>query len=213
MEQTAALVRLQLRRLGERPGLRAARLYSIGIFASFALLVLLVRFDDAVDYTNLAVSALESASLMVAGLSAWACAADLSSEDDKEGVTALVGVHGVPPRKLEYSRLLGALVRTATAVAAPSFGIIVLGACFTGAVGWAVSLAAATLLYAALLAISLIVPARLVARWTKGWSKLVLLTAVLALEVLHAYNGAVPSWSSVFGAGLHELKALGKALA
>ena len=213
MQHTAALVRLQLRRLGERPGLRAARLYSIGIFVSYALLALLADFDGAAESTPLITSALESSSCVVAGLSALACAADLSSEDERDGVALFTGLHGVTPRGLECSRTLGALVRTATAIAAPAWGLIVLVVLTTRALLWALALALGISVYATALAVALVLLSRLAARFAKGHGKLVLALSVLVPELVHAHNAHVPSWSSVFGEGLEQLRWLGEVLA
>jgi hypothetical protein len=192
--------------------MRAARLYSYGILASFGLLALLSRAGPF-GLTKLVSSALESASLVVAGLSAWACAADLTSEDRRDGVAALAGVHGVSARALERWRTLGAVVRTSTAIAAPAVGVVLLGAITSGALVWAVVLSLAALSYGLLLASSLVPLARLAALVGKGYGKALLAACVGVPELLRLAGAHVPSWSSVFGSLLHELEWLGRTFA
>lgn len=212
MARSADLVRLQLRRLAERPGMRAARVYSYGILLSFALIALVSRPGPA-GLTKLVSSALESASLMVAGLSAWACAADLSHEDRRDGYATLAGVHGVTGRALELWRSVGAILRTASAIATPAVGVIALGALTTGALGWALGLSLSALGYALVLASSLLGLARLTAFVAKEQGKLLLAVCVLTPELLRLAGAAVPSFSSVFAGLLRQLEAFGSALA
>lgn len=192
--------------------MRAARLYSYGILASFGLLALLSRAGPF-GLTKLVSSALESASLVVAGLSAWACAADLASEDRRDGVAALAGVHGVSTRALERWRTLGAVVRTSSAIAAPAIGVVLLGALTSGALLWALVLSLGALVYALLLASSLVPLARLAALVGKGYGKVLLAACVGIPELMRVAGAQVPSWSSVFGSLLHDLEWLGRALA
>lgn len=192
--------------------MRAARLYSYGILASFGLLALLSRSGPP-GLTKLASSALESASLVVAGLSAWACAADLSREDRRDGVAALAGVHGVSARTLERWRTLSAVLRTGVAIAAPALGVVALGVLRNGALLWALALSFGIVAYGLVLATSLVPLARLAALVGKGQGKLLLLACVATPELLRLAGAPVPSWSSVFGGLLHELEWLGRALA
>lgn len=192
--------------------MRAARVYSYGILASFALVALISR-PGPVGFTKLASSALESASIMVAGLSAFACAADLAREDRRDGFAILTGLHGVNARALELWRSLGALVRTASTIAAPAAGVIVLGALMTRALPWAFALLVSALAYALLLAGSLLALARLTAWLAKEQGKLLLVVCVATPELLRLGGAAVPSFTSVFGGLLRQIEAFGSALA
>lgn len=188
--------------------MRLARLYSFGILLSFGLLALLAT--DIESFTRLTITALKSASLVVAGLSAWASAGDLANQDKHNGLATLVGVHGVGAQHLEQARTFGAAFRTITSIALPALGIIALGAIKLGSIAWAAALGVGALVYAAGLGSLLVLVARLCALLARARGKLLLLLVLLLPELGHALAPAAPSLSSVCSVALTRLQHLGE---
>ncbi|MGC4091918.1 MAG: hypothetical protein QM756_29355 [Polyangiaceae bacterium] len=211
MSTSVALVRLQLRKLGERPGMRAARLYSLGIFLSFGLLVLLTREPGPNELTGLCVAALESASWVVAGLATWASAGPLAEEDQHDGLALLVGMHGVSPRRLAATRTFSAALRSTLSIAAPALGVALLGALKSGRLAWAGALAALSVAYALSLGVTLSLLARGLQQLFGGRARLALLLLLLGPELLRLAEPNMPSASALFGDALENIAALGKA--
>jgi len=198
----STLVRFSQRRLTELFGARAARLYGIGIAASFGVMIAVLPRPVSIGaLEGLLLQALRSASWFVAGLCAFSAARDLARRDFEEGVTALVAQRGHDARSLELSRGLAAAQFIALWIGVPS-SILALIAWIKTADparwAWTAGWLGFVIVYSSLLGIVVAGLARAASRLSPHRGRSLLAAFVFVPELLRTAWPSVPSVPAVF---------------
>jgi hypothetical protein len=188
-------------RLAESWGIRAARLYGIGIGLSYTLTILLLPDRAPVATVNAVVkNALVSASWAVAGLVMVSAARNLQRNDRNDGISALIGARGYHERDLGLARLIAAASVITVWIFVPVALLSVLAgtALSTGALRFSLGWVGFALVYAALLGASVSALARCSARFFPEHGPSVLIAAVLVPHLLRLSFPDLPSFPAAF---------------
>lgn len=202
MRDAVALWKLSNRRLAELFGMRTARIYALGIGASFALILSLSSMRALFAGADaLLHRALGSASWVVGGLSALSAARDLARRDHDDGVSTLACLRGYDARSLELSRVLAAASRIGIWVGGPCLALLLLpGAHADGR--WRLDWAWFIPCYALALGLALGTLSRVSARLSPRHGRLVLVAFILLPELFHLVLPAIPSLPRAFEGAL-----------
>lgn len=196
--------------MAELFGVRSARLYSIGIGLTFTILIALApRPSTTWLIDRLVLQALLSASWVVAGLAALACARNLASKDREEGVLSLVEQRGHAAKSLEFSRALAAALLIAVRVGFPVLLVLSVGWFKAGdwaLFGWFFGWSGFVVIYALALGLTLGVLARVAAHISPERGRIVLVLLIFLPELGRVLLPTLPTVPSVFGWALERAR-------
>ena len=195
------------------PALRLAKLYALGVFASYAVAIALTRGEGRADAIHGFVkAALISLSWVVGGLSALGSAQALAQQADRDALAALAVQRGFRPSALQRARTWAATVRVTRLVGTPALLLILVGVTRGGTLRWALSVAPAVVVYAGALGLALALLAQLSAELSPRHPRALLAVLVLGPLLLSLAYPTVPSLPRLFSALLSRLFAAGASL-
>jgi hypothetical protein len=172
--------------------MRLARMYSLGVALSFALVTLLTPTSGRGPVNGWIADALRSASWVVAGLSALSAARELEPRDDADGFSALAALRGSAREHRYRARALAIALRIALGVCLP--GLVVLGVGALRSLGpallpWLALWLAFIVAYSLALGVALSLLARACARLLAQQARLLLVCVVFVPELVRAMGG------------------------
>ena len=202
MQRLLSITLLSSRRLSELAGMRMARVYAIGLLASFVLLIAVLPASTGPQVLGSVLArALGTASWIVAGLSALSAARDLRARDDTEGISTLAALRGHDARSLELSRWIATALRIAVGVGLPVLLLTLFG-CLRlrepSSASWAPSWVAFVVGYSVVLGAALALLARSAAWLNPRRGRLLLALVVLLPELARLVAPATPSVPRAF---------------
>jgi hypothetical protein len=193
--------------------LRAARLYAFGVFASYALAILLSRGVDRQPLIQSYVrAALVALSWVVGALASLGSARVLAEHAELDGLTALALQRGFSESALLRARTLATAQRIARLIGVPALLLVLVGLACGATLPWAFAVAPAVLVYACALGLALSVLALLSAELAPRHPRAFLLALVLCPLLLSQAYSAIPSLPGLFSLLLSRLLAAGAAL-
>jgi hypothetical protein len=194
-------------------GLRAAKLYAFGVFAGYAIAISLTRGKErgAVIHGFIH-AALVSLSWVVGTLAALGTARALAEQPERDALTTLALQRGLPKSALLRARTGAASVRVTRLVFVPALLLVLVGVARGGRLGWAVSVAPATLVYASALGLALALLAHFSAELSPRHPRALLCLLVLGPLLISLAYPAVPSFPGLFSSLLSQLLAAGARL-
>jgi hypothetical protein len=193
-------------------GLRAAKLYAFGVFASYAVAISLTRGSARPAAIHGFVhAALVSLSWVVGALAALGSAQALAQQSEQDALGALARQRGLPHSALQRARIAAATVRVACTIAVPALLLVALGALRGGTLRWALSVAPAVIIYALVLGLALSLLAHFSAELSPRHPRALLAVLVLGPLLLSLAFPAIPSFPRLFSSLLTRLLA-GRAL-
>jgi len=196
--------------------MRIARLYGIGIAASYGIAIALVPGDTRAETAPALLGrALASASWVVAGLSGLSLARDLALRDRGEGIEMLAALRGHDARRLELARGIAGALRIAIWLAAPIAAIALFTAALSGTargVLLGASFTGFALVYSALLGATIAALSRAGAGLSPRRGRLVFAAIVLLPHAARVVSPETPSVPAAFAWLIERGTALSGAL-
>lgn len=182
--------------------MRMARVYALGLLASFALLLVVLPASTGPQVLGSVLArALGTASWIVAGLSALSAARDLRARDEAEGISMLAALRGHDARSLELSRLLATALRIGVGVGLPVLLLTAFGCLKVrepSPASWAPSWIAFVLGYSVVLGSAVALLARAAAWLNPRRGRLLLALVVLLPELARLVAPTTPSVPRAF---------------
>lgn len=193
-------------------GLRAAKLYAIGVFVSYAIAISLTRGSERASTIHGFVrAALVSLSWVVGALAALGSAQALAQQSEREALSALALQRGFSEKALLRARTAAATVRVTRLVGVPAVLLVLVGVARGGTLRWALSVAPAVLVYASALGLALALLAHFSAELSPRHPRALLALLVLGPVLISLAYPAVPSLPGLFSGLLSRLLAAGAA--
>ena len=193
-------------------GLRAAKLYAIGVFVSYAIAISLTRGSERASTIHGFVrAALVSLSWVVGALAALGSAQALAQQSEREALSALALQRGFSEKALLRARTAAATVRVTRLVGVPALLLVLVGVGRGGTLRWALSVAPAVLVYASALGLALALLAHFSAELSPRHPRALLALLVLGPVLISLAYPAVPSLPGLFSGLLSRLLAAGAA--
>jgi hypothetical protein len=194
-------------------GLRAARLYAFGVFATYALAIAFSKgAGQARVIHGFVAAALVALSWVVGALATLGAAQALAQQTDHLALTALAQQRGYGGAALLRARTLAAAQRIARLVCVPALLLVLVGALRGAGLAWAAAVAPAVLVYGGVLGIALAVLAQLAAELAPTEPRALLAALVLGPLLISQVFPAVPSLPHFFSWLIVRLLAAGAAL-
>jgi hypothetical protein len=194
-------------------GLRAAKLYAFGVFASYAVAISLTRGSGrSLEIHGFVRAALVSLSWVVGALAALGSAQALAGQSERDALSALALQRGFAATALLRARTGAATVRVARLVGVPALLLVAVGVARGGTLPWALSVAPAVVVYAAALGLALALLAHFSAELSPHHPRALLALLVLGPLLLSLAYPAVPSLPRLFSDLLSRLLTAGAAL-
>jgi hypothetical protein len=192
--------------------LRAARMYAFGVFATYALAILLTgsaaREPLIQSYVKAALIAL---SWVVGALAALGSARVSAEHTERDGLTALALQRGFSESTLQRARLLATAQRIALLIGLPALLLVAVGLARGATLHFALAMVPAVLIYACALGLALAVLAQLSAELAPRHPRALLLALVLCPLLFSQAYSAFPSLPGLFSALLSRLLSAGVA--
>lgn len=187
-------------------GLRAAKLYAFGVFASYAIAISLTRGSKrAAAIHGFIQAALVSLSWVVGALAALGSAQALAEQPERDALSALGRQRGFPKSALLRARTGAATVRVARLVGVPALLLVLVGIARGATLRWALSVAPAVLVYAGALGLALALLAHFSAELSPRHPRALLALLVLGPLLISLAYPAVPSLPRLFSGLLSRL--------
>jgi hypothetical protein len=191
--------------------LRAARLYALGVFSTYALLLVLVRGDEQrAALANLTHDGISALTFVVGGLSALGAARGFSRVAEWLPFDALASQRGYSALDLRRARLLASAYRCALLVGAPALGLVVVAWACGNRFGWALATGCALGVYVLVLGGSFSLLGWLAARWSQRHARACLLLLALGTAVVALGFPSLPSLPGALSWLLARIAALGE---
>ncbi len=193
-------------------GLRAARLYAFSVFAGYAIAISLTRGSErGTAIHGFIQAALVSLSWVVGALAALGSAQALAEQPERDALSALALQRGFRQSALLRARTGAATVRVARLVGVPGLLLVLVAVARGGTLPWALSVAPAVLVYAALLGLALALLAHFAAELSPRHPRALLALLVLGPFLISLAYPAIPSLPRLFSDLLSRLLAAGAA--
>jgi hypothetical protein len=194
-------------------GLRAAKLYAIGVFVSYAIAISLSRGSERASAIHGFVqAALVSLSWVVGALAALGSAQALADQPERDALAALSRQRGFTQSAVVRARTGATTVLVARLVGVPALLLVLVGVARGGSLPWALSVAPAVLVYAFALGLALALLAQFSAELSPRHPRALLTLLVLGPLLISLAYPAVPSLPRLFSALLSQLLAAGARL-
>ena len=191
-------------------GFQFARLYAVGVGSGYAIAISLAAGPNRRALIHgFVASALSSLSWVVGALSSLGAAKVLAGPTDRDALSTLALQRGIRRASLDRARTLAAAARIARLIAVPALLLVALGIARGSTLPWALSVAPALVIYAALLGLALAWLAHFSAGLAPRRPRALLLLLVLGPWLISLAYPAVPSVPSAFSRLLGELLSLG----
>ena len=194
-------------------GLRAAKLYAFGVFASYAVAISLTRGPARqAEIHGFVHAALVSLSWVVGALAALGSARALAEQPERDALSALSLQRGFPKSALLRARTGAATGQVARLVGIPALLLVLVGLARGSTLPWAVSVTPAVLVYAGALGLALALLAHFSAELSPRHPRALLCLLVLGPLLISLAYPAVPSLPGLFSGLLSRLLAAGARL-
>jgi hypothetical protein len=194
-------------------GLRAAKLYAIGVFASYAVAISLTRGSErTATIHGFVQTALVSLSWVVGALAALGSAQALAQQPERDALSALGRQRGFTQPACLRARTGAATLRVARLVGVPALLLVLVGVARGGTLAWALSVAPAVIVYASALGLALALLAHFAAELSPRHPRALLALLVLGPLLISLAYPAVPSLPGLFSGLLSRLFAVGARL-
>lgn len=194
-------------------GLRAARLYAFGVFATYALAIALAKGSARGQMIHgFLVAALGALSWVVGALATLGATQALARQVEHGGLAALAMQRGHSGAALLRARTLAAAQRIARLVGVPSVLLVVVGVLRGASLSWACAVAPAVLLYACALGLTLALLAQLAAELAPAHARALLLALILVPLPLSQVFPSIPNVPQLFSWLMTRLLQAGTAL-
>jgi hypothetical protein len=201
--------------LGRRKGLglRAARVYAVGVFATYAMVIAVAPAAGRLAAIQSAMhAALVALSWVVGALAALGTARGLAQQADGDALRALALQRGFGAHAVLRARTLSAALRVARLVGIPALLLVGVAVARGQSLAWALVTVPALAVYAAALGLSLALLAHFSAGLSPRHPRALLAALVLGpVLVSQAYPG-FPTLPGVFAALLDRLMSVGAVL-
>jgi len=212
MQRERALIALFDLGRQKSAGLRLAKLYAFGVFASYALAISLTRGTErGAAIHGFVRAALVSLSWVVGALAALGTAQSLAQHSERDALSALAMQRGFSASALLRARTWAATTRVARLVGIPALLLVAVGVARGGTLHWALSVAPAVIVYAGALGLALSLLAHFSAELSPSHPRALLAILVLGPLLLSLAYPAVPSLPRLFSGLLSRLLAAGAA--
>ncbi|HYQ03148.1 MAG TPA: hypothetical protein VER96_30955 [Polyangiaceae bacterium] len=193
--------------------LRMAKLYAFGVFVSYAIAIALTHGNSRTAAIHGFVkAALVSLSWVVGALAALGSAQALAQQSDRDALGALAIQRGFQPSALLRARTWAATVRVARLVGIPAVLLVVVGVARGAPLLWALAVAPAAIVYAAVLGLSLALLAQFSAELSPRHPRALLAALVLGPLLLSLAFPSLPSLPQLFSGLLAGLLSSGSVL-
>lgn len=193
--------------------LRAARMYAFGVFATYALAILLSRGADRQQLIQSYVrAALVALSWVVGALAALGSARALAEHTERDALRTLALQRGFSESALLRARTFETARRIARLIGLPALLLVAVGLARGATLTWALAIAPAVLVYACTLGLALSLLALLSAELAPRHPRALMLALVLCPLLFSQAYSAIPSLPGLFSALLSRLLAAGAAL-
>jgi hypothetical protein len=194
-------------------GLRAAKLYAFGVFASYAVAISLTRGPARrAEIHGFVHAALVSLSWVVGALAALGSARALAEQPERDALSALSLQRGFPKSALLRARTGAATRQVARLVGVPALLLVLVGVARGSTLPWAVSVTPAVLVYAGALGLALALLAHFSAELSPRHPRALLCLLVLGPLLISLAFPAVPSLPGLFSGLLSRLLGAGARL-
>ena len=194
-------------------GLRAAKLYAFGVFASYAVAISLVHESPRGRAIHGFIqAALVSLSWVVGALAALGSAQALAEQPERDALSALARQRGFEPSALLRARTWAATVRVTRLVGVPALLLVVVAVARGSTLRWALAVAPAVLIYASALGLTLALLAHFSAELSPRHPRALLAMLVLGPLLLALAFPSVPSIPGLLSGLLSRLLAAGARL-
>ena len=194
-------------------GLRAAKLYAFGVFASYAVAISLTRGPARpAEIHGFVHAALVSLSWVVGALAALGSARALAEQPERDALSALSLQRGFPKSALLRARTGAATGQVARLVGVPALLLVLVGVARGSTLPWAVSVTPAVLVYAGALGLALALLAQFSAQLSPRHPRALLCLLVLGPLLVSLAYPAVPSLPGLFSGLLSRLLVAGAQL-
>jgi len=194
-------------------GLRAAKLYAFGVFASYAIAIALTQGSQRGRAIHGFVhAALSSLSWVVGALAALGSAQALAEQPERDALSALAQQRGFPPSAVLRARTGAATLRVARLIAVPALLLLVVAIARGSTLRWALAVAPAVLGYAAALGVTLALLAHFAAELSPRHPRALLAVLVLGPLLISLAFPNVPSIPGLFSGLLSRLLSAGARL-
>ena len=194
-------------------GLRAAKVYAFGVFASYAVAIGLTSVPDRTAAIHgLLRAAVVSLSWAVGALAALGSAHALAAQSERDALSTLALQRGFPRSALLRARTWAATVRVARLVGVPAVLLVLVGLARGASPAWAFAVAPALIIYAGALGLALALLAHFAAELSPRHPRALLTALVLGPYLVSLAFPEIPSLPRLFGALLARLLAPGASL-
>jgi len=194
-------------------GLRAAKLYAFGVFASYAFAIALTSGPErTATIHGFLRAAVVSLSWAVGALAALGSAQALAAQSERDALSTLALQRGIPHSALLRARMWAASVRVARLVGVPALLLVAVGLLRGANVTWALTVAPALIVYTSALGLALALLAHFAAELSPRHPRALLLALVLGPFLISLAFPAFPSLPHAFDALLTRLLAPGASL-
>lgn len=194
-------------------GLRAARLYSFGVFAGYGVAISLSHAADRrAAMQGFIQAALVSLSWVVGALAALGAAQVLAQQAERDALSALAVQRGFSRAALGRARTLSAAVRIARLVTLPALLLVALSVARGSTLTWALAVAPAVIVYGSALGLGLALLAHFSAELSPRHPRAMLAALVLGPLLISQAYPAVPNVPRLFSGLLEQLLDVGARL-
>ena len=194
-------------------GLRVARVYAFLVFLGYAVAIALSRGAGQRSLIHgFMQAALGSLSWVVGALAALGAAEALAQQANRGALAALARQRGFSSAALLRARTWAAASCITRLVALPALSLVLVGVARGGSLPWALSVAPAVVVYAALLGVSLALLAHLAAELAPRHPRALLFVLVLGPFLLSQAFPALPNVPDLASSLLRRLLANGARL-
>ena len=194
--------------------LRAARLYSFGVFAGYGIAIALSHAADRrAAMQGLIEAALISLSWVVGALAALGAAQILAQGTERDALGALAVQRGFSRAALGRARTLSAALRIARLVALPALLLVALAVARGSTPIWALVVAPGVIVYASALGLGLALLAHFSAELSPRHPRAMLIALVLGPLLISQAYPEVPNVPRLYSGLLAQLLDLGARLA
>ena len=193
--------------------LRVAKLYAFGVFAGYAIAISLTRGEQRGAAIHAFIhAALVSLSWVVGTLAALGTARALAEQPERDALSALSLQRGLPKSALLRARTGAATGQVARLVGVPALLLVLVGLARGASLRWAVSVAPAVMVYAAILGLALALLAHFSAELSARHPRALLCLLVLGPLLMSLAFPAIPSLPGLFSGLLSRLLGAGARL-